>query len=273
MRRKAPDVVRAQQVLALHWIQANLPSAAAVLDVGCGKGWFLALLEKHGFAAIGTEVAETTAITLRSKGFRVHAGEIAEYPREWPHPDAITLFDVLEHLPDPALFLASLKRNFPAAPLIACVPNPERWNLRVGWRERWDYPPNHLFRFTKDGLRRALLKAGYERLHFMFPKIGSQDIFLQILDGLLQLVERKLWRGALPTSVKPTHRAQIISRIARHSQMLVWAYDLSRWVSSAVLWPIATLLNWQRWQAHAMVVVALPPTSITRDRSIDGEGL
>ncbi len=78
-----------------------LPNAK-VLDIGCGGGLFLSLLKQAGAEVIGIELSDSRAQYAKTK----HALEINKYPIEhefWQmgyanHFDAVTLWDVIEHV-------------------------------------------------------------------------------------------------------------------------------------------------------------------------------
>ncbi len=81
----------------------HLPlSKAKVLDIGCGGGLFLALLKQRGADVIGIELSDSRAQYAKSK----HGLEIHKQPIEneyWQrgyakHFDAVTLWDVIEHV-------------------------------------------------------------------------------------------------------------------------------------------------------------------------------
>ena len=75
---------------------------AKVLDIGCGGGLFLSLLKREGADVVGIELSDSRAQYAKTK----HELEIHKYPIEsdfWQkgyanHFDAVTLWDVIEHV-------------------------------------------------------------------------------------------------------------------------------------------------------------------------------
>ena len=64
--------------------------------------------------------------------------------------DVVFAFHVLEHVPDPLLFLKqALSLLRPHGKLIISVPNPARITKKVFKKESWDNPPYHLTRWNK----------------------------------------------------------------------------------------------------------------------------
>jgi len=85
-------------ILAKHLPLQN----AKVLDIGCGGGLFLSLLKQAGAEVIGIELSDSRAQYAKTK----HGLEINKHPIEdefWQkgyanHFDAVTLWDVIEHV-------------------------------------------------------------------------------------------------------------------------------------------------------------------------------
>lgn len=77
-------------------------SNAKVLDIGCGGGLFLSLLKREGADVVGIELSDSRAQYAKTK----HELKIHKYPIEsdfWQkgyasHFDAVTLWDVIEHV-------------------------------------------------------------------------------------------------------------------------------------------------------------------------------
>jgi len=84
---------------------------AKVLDIGCGGGLFLSLLKREGAQTVGIELSDSRAYYAATK----HGLEIHKRPIEsdfWQtgykeYFDAVTLWDVIEHVNYPFLTLQS----------------------------------------------------------------------------------------------------------------------------------------------------------------------
>jgi O-antigen chain-terminating methyltransferase len=74
--------------------------AAAVLDIGCGRGEFLGLLKEAGIPARGVELNPEMVAAARQKGVEVLTGDGLEYLRGLPDGTlgGIFLSQVIEHL-------------------------------------------------------------------------------------------------------------------------------------------------------------------------------
>jgi len=157
-----------------------------LLDVGTGTGQFLNTAKPHFDHVTGTEVSQSGLSVAKEKyNLDIAQGELEEcnLPRE--SFDTITLFHVLEHVPDPKKTLALcrdlLKRD---GILLVCVPNDVlAWTSkikllgkRLGLRAFQKFSPKigvprvftsreiHLSHFTPTVLRRSLEHAGLKVL-------------------------------------------------------------------------------------------------------------
>jgi 2-polyprenyl-3-methyl-5-hydroxy-6-metoxy-1,4-benzoquinol methylase len=78
------------------------PSRRRLLDVGAHAGRFVARARARGWDADGLELNPRTAsFAASASGGRVHQGNLHTWSRSGPGYDAVTLTDVLEHIPDP----------------------------------------------------------------------------------------------------------------------------------------------------------------------------
>lgn len=111
-------------------VQELMPKGR-LLDVGVGDGGFLATATAAGFQGEGTELSVTGAGFAREKGLIVRLGQFTDL--EWPAAtfDIITIWHVLEHLPNPS---AAVRHAYqllkPGGILVIAVPNETHTILR-----------------------------------------------------------------------------------------------------------------------------------------------
>ncbi|MGB4672518.1 MAG: methyltransferase domain-containing protein [Azovibrio sp.] len=106
-----------------------------VLDLGCGRGEWLELLQEHGFSPLGVDMDEGMLSACRERNLQVHAGDAIEFIRNLPDRSqgVVSGFHIAEHLPFAALqelVREALRVLQPGGLLILETPNPE--NLVVG---------------------------------------------------------------------------------------------------------------------------------------------
>lgn len=147
------------------WFLERAGTPGKVLDVGCGDGGFLSLAAARGWTGTGVDYEERMVALARARGLDAHARDYASFlsgrvPGEF---DAATLFDVLEHVPEPRALLGPVKRVLKGGGLLAVtLPNGAR-PTPFG-REAFDYPPHHFTRWTPAALRAFLEREGFEVL-------------------------------------------------------------------------------------------------------------
>jgi 2-polyprenyl-3-methyl-5-hydroxy-6-metoxy-1,4-benzoquinol methylase len=135
-----------------------------LLDVGCHIGTFLSLAEQAGFEVAGVEPSRWAAQIARSRvGGPVHVGAIEDAPVPSDHYDAVTLWDVIEHLPDPASDLRAIRAALrPGGILAVCTMDVDALFPRLA-RRRWPwYMQMHLVYFSRRTLCEMLRHEGFQ---------------------------------------------------------------------------------------------------------------
>ena len=160
----AAPVLRHFDRVRLRRLGPSRPGAV-LLDVGAGRGRFVAAARAAGWDARGLEpsargvgaAAAVYGVTLEQAG--IEDAEVAP-----GSVDVISLWHVLEHLDDPA---AALRRVHgwlkPGGVLLVGVPNLASLQARLGG-SRWYHLdlPRHRVHLTPAGLATLLTDAGFE---------------------------------------------------------------------------------------------------------------
>jgi SAM-dependent methyltransferase len=135
-----------------------------ILDVGCGGGLFLGLMREHGRRVMGLDSSpEAASIAWHRQQVPALAADLARAPFRPASVACITMFHVLEHLYDPAAYLAAAHDLLlPGGRLVVQVPNAESWQARLLGR-RWNGAdvPRHLTDFRPRDLAQLLNRAGF----------------------------------------------------------------------------------------------------------------
>ncbi len=171
--------VRAMKQASFRHFLSHLPRQARrgrLLDVGCALGFGLRAAGEAGFDAWGIDVsAEAIERARQEFGERVAVGALGPDVLPGLRFDVITLIDVLEHLPDPAVLLAAARgRLAPDGRILAVLPNAAsamRWLLGRRWPH---YVPEHLFHWTPGSLRRFLASSGWRVVEL---RTGIRKVF------------------------------------------------------------------------------------------------
>ena len=140
------------------------PSDRRILDFGSAWGFFLAVAKEHGWEAYGLEPLPASAVYARAKfGVTVKADTLREDTFPAQFFDAITAFQVFEHLPNPAGDLALLRRMLRNGGILLIeVPNIRTWSVRVLRSRHRHFVQDHLNFFSAETLRRLLTETGFE---------------------------------------------------------------------------------------------------------------
>jgi SAM-dependent methyltransferase len=142
-----------------------------LLDVGAHAGRFISLAAADGWAAEGLELnPQTAAYARRRTGAPVRQLNVHEVDERTAAYDAITLTDVLEHIPDPVRVLTRVRALLGPGGWVAvkvpCGPGQlrkEQWRgrLRRGYRPTLADNLVHVNHFSPASLRLALERAGF----------------------------------------------------------------------------------------------------------------
>ena len=150
MRQLAPFVTRATPRL---------------LDVGCATGIFLEVARDAGWSGEGLDVSEYALELARGRGFTVRRGTLEGANDAERSFDVVTMWDVIEHVPDPAAVLARAHRLLrPGGALAISTPDAGSLLARL-LRGRWlgfRSIDEHLYFFSRRTLGAMLERAGFE---------------------------------------------------------------------------------------------------------------
>jgi len=136
------------------------PAGADVLEIGVGPGINLVTLYPLQINLFGLEMNERSArIAAERSEARVFCGTVERFPArlEQRKFDAITLYDVLEHINDDQSALLQLTRRLKAGGCLLLTVPAYQWL----WGEH-DIINQHCRRYTMPQLREKLEKAGLQ---------------------------------------------------------------------------------------------------------------
>jgi SAM-dependent methyltransferase len=135
-----------------------------VLDIGCGSGGYLAFLAEMGWHCAGVETgAKSRAYAQTVLGLDVREGPLEACGFPDAAFDVVTLWHVIEHLPDPRATLREIGRILkPEGLLLLRTPNVESWEAAL-FRGNWYGldAPRHLYLFSPATMERLLRQCGF----------------------------------------------------------------------------------------------------------------
>jgi SAM-dependent methyltransferase len=186
-----------------------------LLDVGCASGLFLEAMQSYrGWQIEGVELNEIAARTTSERlGVPVFAGPFERAKYADGTFDAITMWDVLEHLHEPLYSLREIRRILrPGGVLFVRVPNAASYVARMCGRYWSGYDlPRHMTLFTPRTLGRALAQAGFRENLCLY----SSGSYLAALHSL---------RFAMDDGLRTPEQAATIHGILLHpaARALAW---------------------------------------------------
>jgi 2-polyprenyl-3-methyl-5-hydroxy-6-metoxy-1,4-benzoquinol methylase len=143
-------------------------SSGRVLDIGSGYGFFRVALGEAGYEHDGLEVSDfARAVAQESYGLSTHGGTLEGHWQEWESRyDAVTLFDLIEHLEDPGRFLEQVAHVLrPGGVLGVKTPNVDCPEAEVFGAHYHSLKREHLAYFSLRSLTAAAAAAGLEPAH------------------------------------------------------------------------------------------------------------
>ena len=164
----------------------NLPENTKILDLGCGTGGNLEMLSDFG-SVTGVEMDDTAADLARQRGHApVLGGSLPDHvPVDEQSFDCVTMFDVLEHIPQDAESLVAVNRMLrPNGHVFITVPA-----FKFLWGPH-DVAHHHQRRYRAKQLRSLLQGAD-----FSIVKLSYYNTWLFPPAALVRLLRRVIPAG------------------------------------------------------------------------------
>ncbi len=138
-----------------------------MLDIGCATGDFLAGMEDRGWEVMGIEPSEQASRYARETlGLNVQTASLEEAQLDDNSLDLITMWNVLEHLPDPAQALGRIARALkPGGLLVFAIPSLRSYDVKW-FKKYWaGYDlPRHLYTFPEGVMEQMVSRQGFKVL-------------------------------------------------------------------------------------------------------------
>lgn len=139
-----------------------------ILDVGCGRGWFLNEAKKRGWEVYGTEFSPTAVALCEANGIKMQMGVLDPDAFGSKDFDVITSIEVIEHINNPHEELEKIASLLRRGGLFYCTtPN---FNSAMRYYLKADYNvieyPEHLSYYTKSTLTRVVEQHGLKLKEF-----------------------------------------------------------------------------------------------------------
>ena len=162
-----------------HFV-GKAPAEIHLVDVGCSRGQFVADAQAAGFEAEGVEPAPRIAAAARAQGLDVHTGLLEDVAFADGSFDAVTLFEVIEHLKAPLSLLRECHRILHPGGLVCLTTgNAASWTV-AAMGARWDYfdmarDGGHVSFYNPRSLALLATRAGYTPLAIETARVRFSD--------------------------------------------------------------------------------------------------
>ena len=140
-----------------------IPRSKRLFEIGSAYGFFLEVARERFRSVEGIDISSVAAAYARDQlGLRVTAGEFLGHEMSGP-VDVVCLWDTIEHLRDPHLYVEKAASYMtPGGTIALTTGDISSWMAR--WRgKRWRqiHPPTHLHYFSRRTLTKLLERHGF----------------------------------------------------------------------------------------------------------------
>jgi SAM-dependent methyltransferase len=169
----------------------RLKKGKCILDIGCAKGEFLGKMQSKGWEVFGVDISTMASTYAREKlGIKnIYNQDLLDVNLPEHYFDVVTLWHVIEHLPDPLGTLKKISRLLKEdGILIIECPNFDSLARRI-FKNKW-FPlfiPRHFYQFTPQILKKMLEIGGFtiEKINYkIIPAMNMALLKLSVLQWL-----------------------------------------------------------------------------------------
>ena len=156
----------------LNLINSLQPKKGKILDIGAGTGEFLSVAQQDGWQTTGVEPSDKAKQIAVNKGVSFVEAIAQLEDRSF---DVITMWHVLEHVPDLDHQIKELKRLLkPTGSLIIAVPNFKSFDAQHYGKFWAAYDvPIHFWHFSKTAIQKLFQKEQMELVKILPMKFDS----------------------------------------------------------------------------------------------------
>ena len=155
-----------------------------LFEIGSAYGFFLSVARDWFASVEGIDISrDAVDYATKTLGPPVHAGDFLDY-RLHQKLDVVCLWDTIEHLRDPHLYIEKAAANLNAGGVIAITTGDLGSFVARARGARWRqiHPPTHLHYFSKATLSSLLLKYGFR------PRYCGYEGMYRSLDTIAYII-------------------------------------------------------------------------------------
>lgn len=168
-----------------------------MIDIGCAMGFFVDEASKRGWQVEGLDISQfATEYVTKNFGHKSHNGSLLEVDLPTGAYDLVTMWDVIEHVPDPQAYLKRVAELLKtggvvelATPDVGSLPAQITGKQWIGYK----LSDEHVYYFAVKTLSAMLEKAGFEVVHVRHVgKFVTLRLFLDRLGFYMPLLSKPL---------------------------------------------------------------------------------
>jgi 2-polyprenyl-3-methyl-5-hydroxy-6-metoxy-1,4-benzoquinol methylase len=168
-----------------------------MIDVGCAMGFFVDEAAKRGWQVEALDISQfATEYVQKNFGHKAHNGSLLALDLPSGAYDLVTMWDVIEHVPDPQGYLERVAELLRAGgvvelatPDVGSLPAQMTGKQWIGYK----LSDEHVYYFSVKTLSAMLEKAGFEVLHVRHVgKFVTLRLFLDRLGFYVPLLAKPL---------------------------------------------------------------------------------
>lgn len=142
--------------------------AISVVEVGCGDGAVLEILQKKGCIVRGIELNPDACARCRVRGVDVHSALDGFIGMRFSGIDVLMMLQVLEHISNPMEWMSQYVADLDPKYVLIAVPGSETLLGRTSDPLVW--PPHHATLWSRRSLRILMQRLGYQEDRFAYQR-------------------------------------------------------------------------------------------------------
>ncbi len=165
-----------------------------LLEIGSAYGFFLELVKKDFLTATGIDVTEEGVQYARDQlQLDVVQGDFLDVDFAGRIFDVVCMWDTIEHLCDPHLYLEKIKKLTATGAILALTTGDIASITAKMRQDKWRliHPPTHVHYFSGETITKLLNDCGFDVLYNKY--CGFYRTNDNVLHNILVLRQKKLW--------------------------------------------------------------------------------
>lgn len=176
-----------QETFSRRLLEAEfrLGKKGRLLDYGCAFGHLGKTAKNQGWDVLATDISyDAIRVAKDQHGLEAFVSDLTQPPVKEQAFDLVTLYDVIEHLPDPHLVLEKIRPAIKNHGLLhITTPDVTSWSARLMGKSWYHYKAQeHLLYFSPKTLRDVLVRSGFEVI-----EVRSAPSHMTVYDVLVRL--------------------------------------------------------------------------------------